>query len=565
MVLTWNYVDRIDASGAKNSSATESRVVINTSSLKSISTNKSKSAPAGTFEIRLAPTVNWVTKLTAGSWCAILMSPQQDIPPTIDVFPGFVDPKTFKMLGRINSVRAVVNVDQATGARMTEYVITGEDWGSVFNTVVYIDPIARNNNLDTLTVPGHAALLLAEGLTTYYLSKTGLPTSSEICNDLKALWGDPLTLLKKIFSKKVPNLLFTSENQFLLPLSAAIYMKFVDPEVKLPSFNLSQLIKIVDGVLESYDKYSGDPREAYGYPTPNSLYGSNTFWQLLMDNCNSTLNELIADIRFEGNRPQLSLYKRIKPFVNRENFPNKSEVENLISPFKNIRKIKIPDEEILSINAGTNWRDKINFIEIRPQPLTQQGAYDVAVKTDQQEKDRIAFERDGFKPLIETVKYLPLKGSALDPFGAIKWRRLLREWYFNTHNMLNGAVTFIGRQEYIQVGDNIQIPARVFGAPFNVKQRELERRGNKTFVLAHVENVAHTFTVNENGARSFLTTVQFSRGVITDERGAVVDAQSGGAIDDDAEELNNQSEKNTGSVFGTSVESDPDIQKLKGR
>lgn len=565
-VLIWNYIDRIDASGGKNSSKTEARVIINSLSLKSMSTNKSKSSPTGSFEIRLAPTFNWVTRITVGSWCVLLMSPQQDIPQTTNVFPGFVDPKTFKMLGRISSVRAVINVDQVTGARQTEYIVTGEDWGSVFNTKLYIDPIARNNNLEAAPAVGHAARILMDNLITDWV-KNGdpLPSSSQVCNDIKSLWGDPLSLVKEVFSKQVPNILLTSDNQFLLPLGVATYLKLVDPEVKTPSFNLSGLIKIVDGKLTAYDTYGGDPKEAFGFPNPKSLYGVHTFWQLLMDNCNPTLNELIADIRFEGDTPQLSVYKRIKPFVTRPDFPNKGDVEDLVSMFKNVRKISIPDEEIISINAGTNWKDKINFIEIQPQPLLNQTNFEVAVKVDSQEKDAVAFERDGFKPLFEKTNYMPFTDGKPMPLEAVKWRRLLREWYFNTHNMLNGAVTFIGRQEYIQVGDNIEVPTRVFGAAFNSDQKDLRDKGNSTFMLAQVESVSHTFSVNENGARSFTTSVQFSRGVIVDEKGDVVDTTSGGAIDQDAEELINQAEKNIDNTFGTSTESDTDIQKLRGR
>lgn len=565
-VLIWNYVDRIGASGGKDSSGTELEVIINSASLKSISTSKTKSSPAGSFEIRLAPTFNWVTRITVGSWCVLLMSPQKDIPDIVSVFPGFVDPKTFKMLGRIDSVRAVVNVNQITGARQTEYIITGEDWASVFNSKLYIDSMTVSGDLGKTAAVGHAARILADGLLTDWV-KNGdpLPSPSQICNDIKALWGDPLSAFKKIFSKKVPNILLTSESQFLLPFDVAIYMKLKDPEIGAPSYNLSSLIKIVDGKLESYDKYSGDLKEAFGFPKPNSLYGLNTFWQLLIDNCNIPLNELIAEIRFENDEPQLSIYRRIKPFVTRPDFPNKGEVEGLVSMFKHVKKISVPDEEILAVNAGTNWRDKVNFIEIQLQQGLNKENYDVQTKIDRQEKDEVAFERDGFKPLFEKVHYMPFIDSTPQPLEAVKWRRILREWYFNTHNMLNGAVTFIGRREYIQVGDNIEIPARVFDAVFNSAQKDLQEKGNATFMLAQVESVSHNFTVQDDGSRSFLTTVQFSRGIIVDSKGDVVDTAFGGAVDQDAQTLTGSAEKNTKRVFGTSTEGDIDIQKLRGK
>src|SRR5687768_9762967 len=123
MVILWNYNDRIDSDGANDPHKIE-RIILTTASLRSISTNKNKGQPAGQFELRLAPTFNWVSRITPGSWCSILMS-QDDSFANISAHDvGFASPETFKMLGRIDSVRMVVNVDQQTGARMTEFVVT---------------------------------------------------------------------------------------------------------------------------------------------------------------------------------------------------------------------------------------------------------------------------------------------------------------------------------------------------------------------------------------------------------------------------------------------------------
>ena len=569
MALIWNYIDRIDADGGVDANGVESRVIINTASLKSISTSKSKSSPAGTFEVRLAPTFNWVTRITVGSWIVLLMSPEQDIPQTTNVFPGFADEKTFKMLGRINSVRLVTTVNQETGARQTEYIVEGEDWGSVFNTKLYIDPVARNNNFESGSAVGHAARLLLDNMITDWVQNGDpLPSSSEVVTSLIDLWGDPLSLVSSAFSKLTPSILLTSQSQYKLPVPVALFMG-LKAESGIPAINLATAIKpIIDGRLTGNDSYSGDPKEAFGFPDPRSFFGTHTFWQLLVDNCNTTLNELIADIRFENGKPKLALYKRIKPFVTDPGFAlTNTNLKNVISEFKYVKKIEVPYEEVLNINAGTNWRDKINFIEILPQPLLNQTNLGNATKQESQAKDLVAFERDGFMPLIEKVNYMPYTGGKPQPLEATKWKDLLRQWYFNTHNLLNGAVTFIGRQEYIQVGDNIKINAKVFGAaPFNEFQSKFDTAGIDSFLLAHIENVSHQFTVDDFGARSFYTTVQFSRGIIADTNGQPVGGaiDPTGAIDNDAEDLINAAEKDIHDTFGTSTESDPDKQKLKG-
>ena len=567
MVLVWNYVDRIGSEETTSDPhKVESNVIINSVSLKSMSTNKSKSAPAGTFELRLAPTFNWVTRITVGSWCVLMMSPEQDIPATTNKAPGFVDPKTFKMLGRIDSVRVVVNVDQITGARQTEYVIQGQDWGSVFDTTLYLDTIARNNNLEANSAVGHAARLLFDKVLTDWVrgGGLGLPTSDDVIKSIIQLWGDPLAAIEGRLSEVAPEILISSQSQFKLPLPVALFMKLTS-EKGTPSVNFAPLINVVTGRLEKYDTYAGDAKEAFGFPDPRSLYGMHSFWQVLMDNSNAALNEMIADVRFDGNIPKLTLYKRIKPFVSKTKLDsNLDELTNVISRFSNIRKINIPIEEVLSINAGTNWRDKINFVEVLPQPNLNQTNFSNAVKSKSQTKDLGAFERDGFKPLIEKIAYMPYKGSSPAPLEATKWKEIIREWYFNTHNMLNGAVTFVGQRQYIQVGDNIEIDSDVFGAaPFNREQKTLVDKKEDSFLLAHVESVSHKFTVDENGARSFFTTVQFSRGIIADPSGKTLEKE-GSAIDKSATILNNAAEKNIHDTFGRSDGGDPDIQKLKG-
>ena len=71
-VIIWNYKDRLNTKkvGAALTSDDPSssqpheieQLVIGTASLMAIKTYKEKSNPAGRFEIRLAPTFNWVTR-----------------------------------------------------------------------------------------------------------------------------------------------------------------------------------------------------------------------------------------------------------------------------------------------------------------------------------------------------------------------------------------------------------------------------------------------------------------------------------------------------------------------
>ena len=107
----WNYKDRITSAGAQEPNVIE-QVIISSASLKSISTRKMKNQPAGSFELRLAPTFNWVARITPGSWCVILMSRDKSLvsSSTKSIPPCTRD--SVKMFGRIHSVRAAVSVDK---------------------------------------------------------------------------------------------------------------------------------------------------------------------------------------------------------------------------------------------------------------------------------------------------------------------------------------------------------------------------------------------------------------------------------------------------------------------
>src|ERR1039458_713487 len=76
-IIIWNYSDRLTADPTNASTLNNlEQIVLSTISCISIQTSKSKGSPVGSFQAVLAPTRDWVSTITAGSWCAILMSNQ---------------------------------------------------------------------------------------------------------------------------------------------------------------------------------------------------------------------------------------------------------------------------------------------------------------------------------------------------------------------------------------------------------------------------------------------------------------------------------------------------------
>lgn len=599
-VIIYNYRDRLGSTNTGEVDAQETdQIILGTTSLLAVSTSKSKGQPSGTFEFQLAPWKNWTTAITPGSWCVILMG-QTPIQPTEAKYANTkVDKRHFKMIGRIESVRAVTSVDP-NGALSTTYVVTGTDWAQMFNSFLYVDPASRsleNSAIGTANRMFYQQLAIVDGKTEKQIS---LFDSMAAIRAIMSFWGasDPRTdaLLdatnEKVLSKAV--------NKFGMPIELVRYMGFTDLAGEENRY-ITALLKTRGNVLTDYDTYScidNNPDEAHtdgiGYIDPACIFGMNTLWQIMTDNCNKPLNELIADIRWEGDTPHMTVYKRVKPFkirsfeemiMNTNNTDDNdakdansssdiatSFLRTQASDFKNVRRHMLAEEDVIGINAGTNWRDRFNFVEahlakqIIP-AFSNKDMASIANKVEAQFFDHKSIQRDGLIPLRMDVNYLPPgnkddKLFDIDQIFAYKY--FGKEWYFDTHKMLNGVITLIGQDNYIQVGDNIIFPAKLISSNYNINTASMSAK-DQSFITAHVETIAHRSSVGSDGARTFITEIQFVRGIVTNENAERL-SESEQTLDQDATKVNEAQERNSDRVFGTSSgykgKQDPDIQKL---
>lgn len=580
MVIVWNYNDRMtqpQQTSADNQKVEQ--VLLTTASVKSIRTQKTKSAPAGAFELELAPNSNWLSVLTAGSWIAILMTRDLQIT-TIDTKKARQD--QVKMLGRIDSVRVSVVADPNTGARQTSFVVTGRDWGSIFDTTVYVDTL-YGALLQRATPAAAVALFRDEFIGTKQdASNFGAFTTSEMVGALLKFYG------METFRKNQQSFLPESaipDQIFKLPPEVSTFFGFLDGD-KIPSVQISKLIKLVDGRLVGEDKYESIS-ESVGILNPASLVGAYSFWQILTEYSNPILNELVAEMRWEDKSPgitlpSMALYKRVRPFtINpsalEQQVKNGSKTDSqfalgvgvslrIASQFKNLRKTTIPLEDIISIDAGTNWRDRINFAEVLYDDANFKAQADnlnSMIKPNAQVMDKYAPEREGLKPMLVKSKFWPppsslppdQKAAEIAPLACSQWKYLLENWYFNTHTMLNGAITIVGQNNYIGVGENILIPAKTIMPVYNMASSPFPEDIEDVYVLAHVESIAHQFSVGEDGARSFSSTIQFVRGILTDAVGNAINKGSGivfpqqdGILDSSANKLKPASKKRANAV-----------------
>lgn len=523
-VKIWNYVDRITEKGAQQNKANQVKEeIISTLSLMNIQTFKSKGDPVGTFNFTLAPTRNWVSVITPGSWCVIFMSNEKITKETFET----ADKSFVKMFGRIDNVRVDVSVD-ADGSRNTRYLVSGQDWSSMLNNVFYIDPLVSDPS-EAQNREGNA---LYVQIIKHLFSKDNTPSLFSIASNLQTLlsvFGKPLDLPDTTrLAKPTYNV--------TLPSEAVRFFGFIDAQnSETLTTDLTKIITLQTGSLNSSEgKYDTSVRDGGGWLNPFSMVGQHTLWSILMDNCNYALNEMYPEFRWLDDKPQLTLYSRIKPFSFQDN-PVEGIDTQLRANFRNVVTHRLHDETIISVNAGTNWRDKFNFIEIKPD-LSEFRIHDVAVKLKSQAYQKEpggeaaatdVFDREGFRPLIYSIKQIPIELGAetadkLDVELLNKWANMLQEWFFNTQRLLNGRIIMTGSTEYIPVGDNVMFDAGLVGVSPNYNSAAPSAGRSKCFVLAHVESVQHTFTVDSDGARSFQTMIQFVRGIIVDENKSLI-------------------------------------------
>lgn len=555
-IKIWNYSSRGGAEGMDpNALNNVAEIIVSTVSCISISTRKSKGNPIGSFSFELAPTRNWVSEIVAGSWCVIMMSSEPIEKSTLEM----ADARHVKMFGKIESVTASVSVN-SSGARTTVYRVEGMDWGYIFSNMIYMDPLIPSS-----TEPQNWGNTFALFLIRLAESTNGAPYQVEV-NDLILFFINMFAANNKAIQDKEGEIhrLGKSIQQFLIPKEVVDFFSFVYPNNKTskdiprdyvsavdpnsappknekniqeqePTQDIAKLITLRSGKLIGHNAYQ-ETRESYTYFNPFMLNGTNTFWQVMSSAVNNALCELVTDMEWTSSgRPRLTLYNRIRPFsyragldVDAKGEPIESYTKELRSMFYYIKTFDIENVSVVAVNVGTNWSDKYNFVEVRPD-FPEFRAVDGITAQKSQSWDADAFSREGFRPLIIQTRQFPRRAQDDPVFAPDKvksWVQLNMEWYFDTHRLLSGAIKMTGTSYYISVGSNIKFDYGLVNTQRNFSSGTIKNK-SKLYVLAHVESVNHEFEVEaENGARSFFTTVQFVRGIIVNENNNVVNPGS---------------------------------------
>ena len=104
-------------------------------------------------------------------------------------------------------------------------------------------------------------------------------------------------------------------------------------------------------------------------------------------------------------------------------------------------------------------------------------------------QDQADIKRAGLHPHMSTIACNP-RDVFLD-HGAAKWMALSADWLMGMHLTFDGTFNLYGIQAPIVPGDNIEFDNIVY----------------------HIENVLHSCSINDEGKRNFVTTLQVDYGI----------------------------------------------------
>jgi hypothetical protein len=470
----------------------------------------------GTFSVVLSTRFNYKAAVHPGCWCMIYMSNQK-----LSGKEKAEETSGLKMVGIVRSVRTKEMVNPDTGTRIVRYVISGEDFHSVFNNQIYVNAnlysLGTGSGVDTfrlsLTIFGPQLAQkevtspdqIVSALISSFLGSPGhqgsdSPTVSKISIGGGARQGQPFvvppSMSMRILGEPAGQNLFTG-----------LLTQFITPKPML-------------GTIQALTDISGTP----------------TIWSVLQTFSHQILNEMYTDLlpaKVNGDiRLVPSFIFRPIPFSSKHarkdiQVTNQiiqfNDANTSVTPPAGTRSLKnstilsstqrlasgnrksahfyisriIQEYEIFSFDYGKTDMERHNLIFV-PSNLAGSTADSEAALLRQliggnftNIGDPVSIGRYGLRPYISYDNYMNgTKGSDIFVIN-----KIVRDLWFNAHLYQNGTVSLMGTREPIPVGTNLL---------FN-------GRGQNGWI-AHVEQVDNSFQVDQaSGKKIFRTNVAFTR------------------------------------------------------
>lgn len=403
----------------------------------------------------------------------------------------------FKGVFKVQNVVRNVSVDPKTGTKSQVFTITGAGF-TEFNNVINYNPAIVS--------------AFSQAGTSLYQNQIG----NEFANLLKAKVNiqDITRILFKILlgqsrkTSKIKEVQNYGNTHFKVPSDLGRLLGVNEATYAVDVFNfIIGIWKKTTNIPsdptyknfnQSMSKITGD-KNFYETGTPIQGvkevkledWNQKTAWSILMGYSNQTLNEMYTTYRLspDGDRVMPTVVLRQKPF---NNLHYRAESEYPVSNHLEMPRWKISSDLLKSLQLSKNEAARFNFVQVFTQTIpgiqkTSQ-AFQIAAGNFQFDKGDI--ERNGLRPYIKSSPFNFLSQKDLKE-KAVPWSKIVTDWIIDGHLRESGTLTFVGLQDPISVGDNLEFDGVVY----------------------HIEAISHDMSVAPSGIKTFKTTLTVSHGI----------------------------------------------------
>lgn len=235
----------------------------------------------------------------------------------------------------------------------------------------------------------------------------------------------------------------------------------------------------------------------------NPTFDNRPLWGLLTEYLNPAINELYTAMHVnEVGDVVPTLVARQIPFSTESiEEPADSKGVFKLTRFQSLPRWVLDPTMASEINVGRSNATRVNMVHVYGNAAAFAANKSITNQLVRNPPifDAVDCARSGIKPIMQTVNCALSDQTRKD--GARIWMEAIADWSFGSQFTLNGTITCSGIQLPIAEGDNLEFQGMVY----------------------HIESVAHNIQMDDDGNKSFDTTLELSNGMPVDQSLATAD------------------------------------------
>lgn len=507
-VLTFLRWDNRDTFNYSGDPLKHRRPLVVINDAVSVTVNNTKQGLAPTCSIVLkGGDLNYKTTVAPGDFVFVnMLNWQSDIrrvyDKAISLRPINKYGDGFKGFFKIQSVVKNLMVDPKTGIKTLTYTVTAAGF-TEFNNVIYYNPAI-------------AAALKDKGAVSLYSTLIGefyqdnLKSNAKVDTIVKSLFNILIGKSRRSLDVKVKN--FGSTN-FKIPTGVGLLLgrgrkaKFATDIYNYivgiwGSFegSASSNTSIGRGMNQGFKQKATEAGNFWD--APKELQGNKqifienwnnaTAWSIINQNINNTLNEMYTTYRVDRfGKVMPTVVVRQKPFTT-DHYKGPGPT----TKFMELPRWRVSSDLLLQLQTSKNDAARFNFVQVYTRATADTADQDMALQIEQGNivSDDGDIERNGLRPYVLTSNFDFPFGTAkkdVKELRAVPWTKIVSDWIIDGHLKDSGKMVFVGIQDPISVGDNLEFDGIVY----------------------QIESVSHSLSISPAGVKQFRTTVTVSYGM----------------------------------------------------